>query len=970
VNCSNITCDADHPEKCNYGYPLVENGGFKLNRTSGTKVITNVGLRWNGAFWGRTGCVPTNSSDLNSPIACKAGAVHNLPSGYDSVSPGGGGASNPSTKFEFAFDGGIVNPNTPDVYDISFVDGYNSPVKLDVVNGTHSKTYPGFTGNLSGYYCNTSGTAADLNQIFKMGTYKLNRSMAIWDGKNVSAFYSACSYTSNILKPKNQTLVDMTCCLGPYGSNKSAPVHCDPDNWPKDLNTAKIFKDNYPMEYSYAYDDGKSTFGCQGLPERNTEYVISFCKPPNSTVKLAALNAEVASYAWVPEEKPGTYFWQHPLGGSDLDYGQSIESTADGGYIVAGYAYSDDGDIEEKVTGSDQADFWVVKLDASGRIVWEKTLGGSEEDNAYDVIQTADGGYLVVGYTASDDFQVSGKIAGAGNSDFWVVRLDASGTILWNKCYGGSDSDVARHVLETTDGGYIIAGYTYSDDHDVTGKINGWMNADYWIIRIDATGTLVWQKIFGGTGDDYAEAVSLLDDGYLVTGHTTSNDTMVSGNHGNNDFWILKIDTSGTMVWQKCFGGSLDDLAYDSIPMAGGGGMVAGQTYSNDGQVSGNHGEDDIWLVRFDSSGNLVSQKCYGGSDSEEGFEIAPSPSGGYLVSGSSQSRDGDLTGNYGIRDVWVFEITPAGDIIWQKNLGGSLIDYGNSVTVSDEGHAVVAGYTNSYDHDVSGQHGLYDMWVVDLVPKNFEIHASSDPWTITYPPGNRSYTEATNATYLTQAKPGADLLNVTVDSQRYGPNATWTFMSITSNHTISSSGEPTPGQVHALFSLNKTWGPVPLSVQFTNQSLGSPTSWSWEFGDGGTSALENPIHTFTVPGTYSVTLRALNNQTGGVAILNNAVTATSGLVPEPTPTPVPGSVHAAFSADMVVGTAPMQVQFTDQSTGNPTSWLWDFGDGTISTGQNPTRIYDTKGTYTVTLTTRNSISSGSLSIKDYITAV
>lgn len=273
-------------------------------------------------------------------------------------------------------------------------------------------------------------------------------------------------------------------------------------------------------------------------------------------------------------------------------------------------------------------------------------------------------------------------------------------------------------------------------------------------------------------------------------------------------------------------------------------------------------------------------------------------------------------------------------------------------------------GYSQTPYEVVSGS-GSFD--TAPLIRVALIINGSHDDWTIMYPNGNISYPRYSNATYIAQAKPGADLLNVSVNDTYVGPVSSWTFSNITTNHMISSYGRPTPGQVQAFFTLNATWGPVPLTVAFTNQSLGNPTSFLWNFGDGSSSALENPIYTYKTPGTYTVSLRAINDYTGGMATLSNAVTVTSGVIPSPTPTPIPGEITAAFEADLTSGTAPMQVSFTDHSTGNPVSWFWYLGDGSVSTSQNITHIYQVPGTYSVRLSAQNSISSANIEKTEYI---
>ncbi len=585
----------------------------------------------------------------------------------------------------------------------------------------------------------------------------------------------------------------------------------------------------------------------------------------------------------------------------------------------------------------------------------------------------------------------------------------------------------------------MIVGYTYSS---VEGKIGGSNNADYYVIRVSESGTLQWAKCFGGSDDDYGEAVSLLDDGLLVVGDSLSRDGQASENHGSFDYLVLKVDLSGNLIWSKCYGGSGEEHGYDLVPVDGGG-IAIGYTDSSDGQVSGNHGRDDVWAVRFDGSGNSIWAHCYGGSDGEEAFEITRTPDGKYLIAGTSQSSNGDVSANFGLRDVWVLEIDNSGNLIWQKNAGGSGDEYGHSVASPLQGNIVISGYTNSNDHDVSGNHGLYDMWALSLmrnpqvitasagiggsispsgsvpvaygqnqpfvihaetnyeissvvvdghdqgpiqsytftnvtsghtivasfthVGNEYSINATADSWTINDPVGLHSYPSGTNHTQITQAKPGAYLVNVTVDSIGKGPVSSWTFTDISANHEISTTGVPKPGQILVLFNASIRSGNAPVSVTFEDKSCGDPTAWFWQFGDGQTSSQQHPTHSYTSPGLYSVTLRAMKNQAGGYGIWNNFISVTSGTEPQPTPTPVPGEIISAFSASPVNGTAPLTVQFTDQSTGNPTGWLWDFGEGTSSRLQNPSHEYAQAGGYSVSVLAENSRYSGSITKQNLI---
>ena len=254
-------------------------------------------------------------------------------------------------------------------------------------------------------------------------------------------------------------------------------------------------------------------------------------------------------------------------------------------------------------------------------------------------------------------------------------------------------------------------------------------------------------------------------------------------------------------------------------------------------------------------------------------------------------------------------------------------------------------------------------------IPGIYEINASADQYTIVYPNGIKKFQEGSNKTYITQSKPGSDLTGIKVDSTTFLPNVSWTFTNISSDHNISTMGEYTPGQVQVFFSANQTWGQAPLTVQFIDHSVGNPTSWYWQFGDGKTSTSQNPVNVYEIPGTYTVTLRASSSVSGGVGIYTDMIKVTNGVVPQPTPFPTPVKITADFTAVPQKGSAPLDVSFQDQSSGNPVSWIWYFGDGQVSTLQNPTHRYSSAGSYSVTLLAQNVKYSGSISKPGFITA-
>ncbi len=404
--------------------------------------------------------------------------------------------------------------------------------------------------------------------------------------------------------------------------------------------------------------------------------------------------------------------WQKCLGGSFKDFGNAIQQNSNVvkavGYVVVGGAGSMDGQVSGGPGGGDA---WVVQLDNVGNIIWQKPLGGSAYDHAYAVRQTTDGGYVVAGETNSNDGDVTGSHGGV---DAWVVKLDAMGNISWQKALGGSDYDPAYAVRQTTEGGYIVAGSTLSNDGDVSGNHGNW---DVWIVKLDDMGNILWQRALGGSQLDEAKAIQqTTDGGYVVAGLTQSNDGDVSGQHGSVDAWVVKLDDSGSITWQKPLGGSNVDWAHAVQQTTDGGYVVAGASNSNDGDVSGNHGDYDAWCVKLDAMGNITWQKALGGSDRDRAYAVQQTTDGGYVVAGEAHSNDGDVSGNHGAPDLWAVKLDAMGNLSWQKAMGGTDGENANAVQQTTDGGYILAGTTGgSNDGDVFGNHGFADLWVVKL---------------------------------------------------------------------------------------------------------------------------------------------------------------------------------------------------------------------------------------------------------------
>jgi NAD-dependent dihydropyrimidine dehydrogenase PreA subunit len=406
-----------------------------------------------------------------------------------------------------------------------------------------------------------------------------------------------------------------------------------------------------------------------------------------------------------------TIEWQRTLGGSDEDLAYDVEQTADGGFIIAGQSRSTDGDINSYFGWYD---YWLVKLTADGSIEWENTYGGTHHDIARDVMPTDDGGYIVTGHSSSEDGQITEH---RGLDDYWITKLTPDGTLEWQRSLGGSDNDFAYAIGQTDDGGYIVAGSSRSTNGDVTGNHGDY---DYWVVKLAADGMIEWEQSLGGSESDFAYGMDITDDGgCVVVGKSHSNDGDVTGNQdvGNftNDYWVVKLSSQGVLEWQKSLGGSDVETPYSVQQTNDGSYIVAGIARHVNGDVTNNKGGWDYWIVKLTSSGELDWQKSLGGYQDDLGHAIHLTNDGGYIAAGASGSNALDVSGNNGSKDFWAVKLTDNGEIEWQKSMGGTSVDWAFSVQQTTDDGFVLAGRTTSNNGDVSGYQGENDYWIVKL---------------------------------------------------------------------------------------------------------------------------------------------------------------------------------------------------------------------------------------------------------------
>lgn len=404
------------------------------------------------------------------------------------------------------------------------------------------------------------------------------------------------------------------------------------------------------------------------------------------------------------------------LGGTKNESGQSVVKTPDGGYAVLGYTQSMDLDVFNKTNNS--YDYWLIKFDAFGNQEWQKVYGGSDDDRGREIIVTNDGGYAIIGSSKSQDGDVSSN---SGFNDFWVLKISISGNLIWEKSFGYSGSDNGFSIIQTHDNGYLISGVIDITSSDGQGNnrlsLNRHAGGDYWVIKINSVGILQWSRYFGGTFTDTSYALSETQTGnFIIVGSSDSDDIDINNNKGTYDFWVLKISSSGELIWEKSFGGSEIDEARDITITENGDFLIVGDSRSVDTDVLYNNGAADIWIIKINPDGELIWERTYGGSSFDGVQSIQKTMNNDYIIAGNSRSSDVNLENNNGQNDAWFFKIDSQGVLKWQNSVGGSDIDLLMDIVELENGTIIAIGNSNSNDLDIAENKGFSDLLIIEAI--------------------------------------------------------------------------------------------------------------------------------------------------------------------------------------------------------------------------------------------------------------
>lgn len=421
----------------------------------------------------------------------------------------------------------------------------------------------------------------------------------------------------------------------------------------------------------------------------------------------------------VSRQSEATIVSQKLMGGIEDESIKSVISTPDGGRLITGTTKSSNsGDVRAN-HGSGTVDWWVIRLNNNNDTLWTRVLGGNGNEGTAAAAATPDGGFVITGYTDSHNSGDVGANHSINYPDCWVVKLTAAGDIAWTRVLGGTQQEHANAITVTTDGSIVIVARTTSSNGDVTGSHGS--ADDFWIVKLSSSGQLLWQKALGGSGHDGAGGVvPTADGGVVVVGYSWSNDGDVGTIIGQYDGWVLKLDANGTIVWKKVIGGTGMDWINAISKTNDEGFIIVGSSRSDNGNVGANRGEDDGWVVKLKNNGDVAWYNSFGGTSYDGFYTIIATPDGGYLAGGYTESDNtGDVGANKGDSDGWLVKLDANGQKSWSRNIGGIDFEEICGIALNNDGSFTIGGSTwSSNSGDVKGNNhgnGTGDAWVVKI---------------------------------------------------------------------------------------------------------------------------------------------------------------------------------------------------------------------------------------------------------------
>ena len=386
------------------------------------------------------------------------------------------------------------------------------------------------------------------------------------------------------------------------------------------------------------------------------------------------------------------------FGGSNDDEANDIINTSDGGFMVIGSSTSSDGLIQNKM--GLESDIILMKFDSDKSIEWVKNYGGSRDDRGQSVVEVFGIGYALLGYSMSNDGDASNN---EGFHDNWVILIDSKGDIIWEKSYGFSGHDHAYNIIKTKDGNLFFNGFldvTASRGLGSTKKVVKSIKhgvGEFWCHKIDLDGNILWRKYFGGTNNDRSyDSVETSDGDFLIVGSSESNDIDISSPKGSYDIWVIKLSSNGDLLWERSYGGSKYETANSIIQSADKKIHILGSTLSNDKNISFQMGSSDFWLLTIDSDGNLLSEQTFGGSNFDKGKKIEIDSKDNLWLTGYSRSIDYDFNFNKGKNDAVLIQLSKNRILKEIFEIGAEGEDIANSLIHFNENEIIVAGYSDS----------------------------------------------------------------------------------------------------------------------------------------------------------------------------------------------------------------------------------------------------------------------------------